>query len=217
MTSESDTIARGDTPRRAHRMVAEQLETRGIVDAGILDAFRRVPRHRFIPDVSLSEAYGDHPVPIGFGQTISQPYVVAASLAALELTRDSRVLEIGAGSGYQTALLAELVDEVRAIEYVPELADRARAVLQDLGYGNVDLRVGDGGLGWPIPGIEPFDAIVGAAAPRQIPAALLDQLADEGRLVMPVGDVVQELVQVRRSGDRFDRRALLPVRFVPMR
>lgn len=198
-------------------MVAEQLETRGIADAGLLDAFRRVPRHRFIPDAGPTEAYGDHPVPIGFGQTISQPYVVAASLAALELTRDSRVLEIGAGSGYQTALLAELVGEVWSLECVPELAGRARSVLQGLGYTNIDLRIGDGGLGWPVPGIAPFDAIVGAAAPRQIPPLLLDQLADGGRLVMPVGGVVQELVQVRRSGNHFSRRALLPVRFVPMR
>ncbi len=202
---------------RADRMVAGQLEARGIADTRILEAFRRVPRHRFIPDADLTEAYGDHPVPIGFGQTISQPYIVAVSLNALELTPDSRVLEIGAGSGYQTALLAELVRHVWALEYVPDLAAGARSVLQAMGYENIDLRVGDGGQGWPVPGTAPFDAIVGAAAPREIPPILLEQLAEGGRLVMPVGDAVQELVQVRRTGNRFDRHALLPVRFVPMR
>jgi len=198
-------------------MVASQLEARGITDARILDAFRHVPRHRFVPDADPAEAYGDHPLPIGWGQTISQPYVVAVALGALELTPDSRILEIGAGSGYQTALLAELVAHVWSLECVPELARRARGVLQALGYDNVDLRVGDGGQGWPIEGVAPFDAIIGSAAPSEIPAPLLDQLGDGGRLVMPVGDVFQELVLIRRQGARLERRSLLPVRFVPMR
>jgi len=201
----------------ARRMVTGQLEARGVTDPRLLDAFGRVPRHCFVPDAEPAEAYGDHPLPIGWGQTISQPYVVAVSLEALELTPACRVLEIGAGCGYQTALLAELVERVWSVECVPELADRARAVLERLGYDNVDLRTGDGRQGWPTAGVAPFDAIVGSAAPARIPPPLLDQLEDGGRLVMPVGQAHQELVQVQRRGDRYDRRNLLPVRFVPMR
>ena len=207
----------GDGAARAQRMVESQLEARGIADARILDAFRRVPRHRFVPNADPAEAYADHPLPIGWGQTISQPYVVAIALDALELTPDSRVLEIGAGSGYQTALLAELVAHVWSLECVPELAQRARGVLQALGHSNIDLRVGDGGRGWPVEGVPPFDAIIGSAAPSKVPAPLLDQLGDGGRLVMPVGDVFQELVLIRRRGAQLQRRSLLPVRFVPMR
>ena len=202
---------------RRRQMVDSQLRARGIANECLLAAFGRVPRHRFIPGADPAEAYGDHPVPIACGQTISQPYVVAFALEALELQPGSRVLEVGTGSGYQTALLAELVSRVCSVEYFAELAAGARCALDELGYANVEVVVGDGSRGWPHPADLPFDAIIGSAAAPQIPPALVAQLADGGRLVMPVGRTYQELVLVSRRGDRAERRDLLPVRFVPMR
>jgi len=176
-----------------------------------------VPRHLFIPSGDLIQAYADHPVPIGLGQTVSQPYIVAYTLQALELQSGDSVLEIGTGCGYQTALLAELVDRVHTIECRAQLAQRARGLLGDLAYENIRFEVGDGTRGWqgggPAAG---FDAVVGSAAAREVPPALIDQLGQAGRLVMPVGDAFQELVLVRRSAQGLDRRALLPVRFVLM-
>ena len=196
-------------------MVEEQLRRRGIRDERILSAFERVPRHAFADDEDLGRCYGDHPLPLGWGQTISQPYVVAYMLEVTGIRRSDTALEIGAGSGYQTALLAELVGEVRSLEYHEGLATAARERLLRLGYANVDLRVGDGRLGWP--GGGSFDLIIGSAAAPHIPDALRSQLAPEGRLVMPLGARhEQRLVLVRRSPSGFEEQPLLPVRFVPL-
>ena len=196
-------------------MVDTQLRRRGIDDARVLAAFERVPRHDFTGDADLRRCYGDHPLPIDCAQTISQPYVVAYALQAAEVAAGDRVLEIGAGSGYQTALLAELAADVRSLEFHAPLAALARGRLADLGYGNVEIRVGDGGNGWPDGGH--FDAIVGSAAAPEIPPPLLEQLAPGGRLVMPVGvGFEQQLVLARRREAGTDLRPLLPVRFVPL-
>ena len=196
------------------RMIADQLRTRDVCDERVLAAVSRVERHRFIPEDARSESYEDHPVPIGYGQTISQPYIVGFMTQALDVEPHHRVLEIGTGCGYQTAVLAELAREVFSIEVVPDLAARARATLTELGYANVHLRVGDGYDGWPEEA--PFDRILGAAAPREIPPVLVDQLAVEGILVMPVGDWHQEIRVIQKSGGQVQSRDVLPVRFVPM-
>ena len=182
----------------------------------VLNAFEQVPRHRFVPLAEQQRAYGDHPLPIGNSQTISQPFVVAYMLQALDLQRGDRVLEIGTGSGYQTALLAEIVDEIFTIECIRELARSARATLISLGHSGIRSIVGNGSEGWPGTG-PTFDAIVSSAAPPEIPPALLEQLADGGRMVIPVGTVQQQLILVRRHRDDLGRRRMLPVRFVPLR
>ena len=196
------------------RMIADQLRTRDVCDERVLAAVSRVERHRFIPEDARSESYEDHPVPIGYGQTISQPYIVGFMTQALDVEPHHRVLEIGTGCGYQTAVLAELAREVFSIEVVPDLAARARATLTELGYANVHLRVGDGYDGWPEEA--PFDRILGAAAPREVPPVLVDQLADQGILVMPVGDWHQEIRVIQKRGGQVQSRDVLPVRFVPM-
>ena len=206
----------GEAVALRQHMVETQLEKRGISDERILGAFRRVPRHLFIPSGDLIQAYADHPVPIGLGQTVSQPYIVAYTLQSLELQPEDSVLEIGTGCGYQTALLAELVEGVHTIECRGELARRAQGVLSDLGYDNIRFAIGDGAQGWQSDGPTSFDAVVGSAAAREVPPVLIDQLRQEGRLVMPVGDAFQELVLVRRSAEGVGRRSLLPVRFVLM-
>ena len=195
-------------------MIANQLRARDVRDQRVLDAIGRVERHLFLPEDARSDAYDDHPVPIGHGQTISQPYIVGFMTQALDLGPGHRVLEIGTGSGYQTAVLAELAREVFTIEVVPELADKARATLSDLGYANVQFRVGDGYDGWPEQA--PFDRMLGAAAPREIPPALVEQLTDDGVLVLPVGDWHQEIKVIQKRGARVESRDVLPVRFVPM-
>jgi len=195
-------------------MVADQLRARDVGDERVLAAVSRVERHRFIPEDARSESYEDHPVPIGYGQTISQPYIVGFMTQALDVEPQHRVLEIGTGCGYQTAVLAELAREVFSIEVVPELAAHARETLTDLGYAKVHLRVGDGYDGWPEEA--PFDRILGAAAPREIPPVLVDQLADAGILVMPVGDWHQEIRVIQKRGGQVQSRDVLPVRFVPM-
>lgn len=195
-------------------MVREQIEARGVSDPRVLAALREVPRHLFVPAEAVASAYEDHPLPIGWSQTISQPFIVAFMTAALELEGHERVLEIGTGSGYQAAVLAECAGEVWSIEIVEPLARRAEQCLRDTGYGAVHLRIGDGYAGWPE--AAPFDAILVTAAPDHVPQPLLDQLAEGGRMIVPVGSGAQELVLIERRGGELTRRSVLPVRFVPM-
>ncbi len=206
------TLARGD--EREH-MLENQLIPRGIDDPRVLAALAAVPRHLFVPEKQRRAAYDDSPLAIGYGQTISQPFVVAFMTQAIALGGDERVLEIGTGSGYQAAVLGELAAEVWTIEIVPELAQRSRALLAELGYDNVHVREGDGYRGWPEHA--PFDAIVVTAAPEHVPAPLLDQLAPGGRMVLPVGGERQELLLIEKdAAGALTEREVLPVRFVPM-
>jgi len=197
------------------RMVATQIAARGIRDPAVLAAMRSVPRHEFVNPEFLDQAYADRPLPIGFGVTISQPYIVAYMTEALELSLDDRVLEVGTGSGYQTAVLAEIASEVCSIEIVPPLARRAGSKLRELGYRNVRVICTDGHQGWPL--AAPFDAILLTAAPTSIPRPLVEQLAMGGRLVAPVGPGFDQIVQRLRKTPRgvvFEE--LIGVRFVPM-
>jgi protein-L-isoaspartate(D-aspartate) O-methyltransferase len=197
------------------RMVDMQLARRDIRDPRVLDAMRAVPRHLFVPPDAIDEAYEDHPVSIGFGQTISQPYIVAWMVEQLRLTSDSRVLEVGAGCGYQTAILARLAREVFAVDIIDALTTRARSTLDALAVTNVRLATRDGSLGWPEHA--PFDAIVVAAAAREVPPALVDQLDDAGRLIVPVGgEQFQTLRLVERRGADVGIEDLVDVRFVPL-
>jgi protein-L-isoaspartate(D-aspartate) O-methyltransferase len=199
------------------RMVRDQIESRGVSDAEVLRAMRNTPRHLFVPEALRGQAYADGPLPIGRGQTISQPYIVASMSALLGPSRTLRVLEIGTGSGYQAAVLAPLFREVYSMEIVPELGTSAAALLRKLGYSNVTVRIGDGYAGWPE--AAPFDRILLTAAPPEIPKALLDQLAPGGRMVAPVGTSVwdQELILIEKDKTgRVTRKAVYPVRFVPM-
>jgi len=196
-------------------MVERQLRARGIRDERVLEAMARVPRHEFVRRESREEAYDDHPLPIGDGQTISQPFVVAAMLEVLALRPDDVVLEVGTGSGYETGVLAELARTVYSIERIAGLADRARTVLAQLGYANITVVHGDGSLG--LPDAAPFDAIVVAAAAPQVPDSLISQLRDGGRMVVPVGSsYAQELQLVRKIGDSSTTLHLEGVRFVPL-
>jgi protein-L-isoaspartate(D-aspartate) O-methyltransferase len=198
------------------RMVAEQIAARGVSDRRVLSALRQVERHLFVPEAMRAEAYGDRPLPIGHGQTISQPYIVALMTELAAVRPGARVLEVGTGSGYQAAVLSLLAREVCTIEIVAPLAEEARERLARLGFANVTVRAGDGYQGWPERA--PFDAILVTAAPPEIPEPLLRQLAPGGRLVAPVGPEggVQELLVVERTPAGLTRRAVLPVRFVPM-
>jgi len=200
--------------RLRERMVRDQLRTRDISDARVLTAMTKVPRHEFVPGEFIMSAYDDGALPIGMGQTISQPYIVAFMTQALELHGKERVLEIGTGSGYQAAILAETAAEVYTIEIVPQLQERARGVLERLGYHNIHFRVGDGYVGW----LEyaPFDRIIVTAAPEDVPQPLLDQLSDGGRLIIPIGSLSQELVVFEKEKSKIKRRNTIPVRFVPM-
>jgi protein-L-isoaspartate(D-aspartate) O-methyltransferase len=194
-------------------MVRDQLIARGIRDARVLAAFRKVERERFIPDVAPDLAYEDHPISIGCSQTISQPYIVARMLECLALKPKDRALEIGTGSGYQTALLAELCREVVSIERIPELAEAARAQLREMGYANVEMVVADGTLGWPEQA--PYDAIVVSAAAPHVPQPLLDQLAEGGRMVIPVGGMSgQNLCLVQRKGRSIKMKSICGCVFV---
>ena len=195
-------------------MVDEQLRARGIRDPRVLDAMTRVPRHAFVPAAGRDEAYGDHPLPIGHGQTISQPYIVAFMSEALRLEPTHRVLEIGTGSGYQAAVLGELAGEVYTIEIIPELAESARKTLIENGYANVTVRTGNGYLGWPEHA--PYDRIMVTAAPDAVPPALVEQLKIGGLMAIPVGTGVQELRILRRTATGLETIDTLPVRFVPM-
>lgn len=197
-------------------MVERQLRGRGIGDERVLDAMTRVPRHRFVPAEQQAEAYADRALPIGFGQTISQPYVVAFMTEALKIAPTDAVLEIGTGSGYQAAILAELAREVYTIELVPELAERSARTLESLGYHNVHVRAGDGYAGWPEHA--PFQKIIVTAAPEEVPPALVDQLAVGGIMVLPVGPQRgdQELRILTKTERGVVTERSLPVRFVPM-
>ena len=195
-------------------MVREQIEARGVHTAAVLQALRKVPRPAFVPESARRAAYDDRPLPIGQGQTISQPYIVALMTERARLTPESRVLEVGTGSGYQAAVLAELAAAVYTIEIIPELAHRAEGDLARLGYKNVHLRLGDGYLGWPE--AAPLDAIMVTAAPAKIPPPLLEQLKVGGRLVIPVGDFFQELKIVTRTAAGYREEDSGAVRFVPM-
>jgi protein-L-isoaspartate(D-aspartate) O-methyltransferase len=195
-------------------MVATQIAARGIRDPRVLAAFRKVPRHEFVPVASRAQAYADMALPIGEGQTISQPYIVALMTELAGLRETSRVLEVGTGSGYQAAILAELAQDVWSIEIIEPLARGAAARLERLGYGNVRVRHGDGYRGWPH--AAPFDAILVTAAAPTVPKPLLDQLAAGGRLVIPVGDDEHELEVHRRTARGITVERVAAVRFVPM-
>jgi protein-L-isoaspartate(D-aspartate) O-methyltransferase len=198
------------------RMVREQLVARGIRDARVLEAMARVPRHELVPEALRDDAYEDGPLPIGEGQTISQPYIVAAMSEAAALSGDERVLEVGTGSGYQAAVLSALAREVYTIELEPVLAERAKRDLERLGCTNIHTRTGDGYRGWPE--AAPFDAILVTAAPEHVPEPLLEQLKIGGRLVIPVGGSGdQDLWLYTKSERGVERRLLFPVRFVPLR
>jgi len=198
-----------------HEMVDSQIRRRGVRDERVLAAMERVPRHLFIPEGDRGQAHQDHPVPIGERQTISQPYMVAVMTELLALSGKERVLEIGTGSGYQTAVLAECAAQVLTIERFPGLAARARTTLTTLGYENVEFRVCDGTRGWPEEA--PFDGILVTAAAPKIPPDLSDQLADPGILVAPIGERgQQDLVTLRREGDRRDRQVHFRCAFVPL-
>jgi protein-L-isoaspartate(D-aspartate) O-methyltransferase len=204
-----------DLSRARERMVTEQIASRSVKDPATLEALRTVPRHLFVPAPAVAEAYEDHPIPIGHGQTVSQPYIVAFMTEALALPAGATVLEIGTGSGYQAAVLAQIASRVYSIEIVPQLAEEARDRLNRLGYRNVEVRAGDGYRGWPEVG--PFDGIIVTAAAPRIPEPLQEQLKDGARLVIPVGEEdTQELMVVTRRGGRYEERRVLPVRFVPM-
>ena len=205
-----------DAGQRRARMVDEQLAGRGLRDEAVLAAMRSVPRHLFLPPYLESEAYADTPLPIGYGQTISQPYMVALMTALLHLDVRSRVLEVGSGSGYQTAVLAEVAGEVFALELLAPLAERARRVLARLGYGNARTAIADGTRGWPAKA--PFDGILVAAASKEAPQALLEQLAEGGRLVMPLGNPHRDqvLTVFRRTGDSWSQQRDTGCRFVPL-
>jgi len=196
-------------------MVRSQIAARGIQDQRVLDAMRTVPRHVFVPEHTIGSAYRDSPQPIGQGQTISQPYIVALMTELLELSGNEKVLEIGTGSGYQAAILGHLAAEVITVERFPSLADDAAELLTRLGYDNVRVEIGDGSLGWPDDA--PYDAIIVAAASPQMPEPLREQLADGGRLLAPIGPRwTQQLVRVLRIGSQFQTESLIGVAFVPL-
>jgi protein-L-isoaspartate(D-aspartate) O-methyltransferase len=195
-------------------MVRRQIEARGVIDREVLEAMRQVPRHLFLPGNMKRFAYDDSPISIGYGQTISQPFIVAIMTELLQLKPDSKILDVGTGSGYQAAILAQLVNTVYTIEIVPELTEEANTIFKQLGYANIISRVGDGYYGWPE--VAPFDGILVAAAPERVPGPLLEQLGDGGRLVIPVGDAFQYLEVYSRKEKEILREKNIPVRFVPM-
>jgi len=197
------------------RMVSVQIMERGIKHEATLRSMRKVERHKLVPSAQRHNAYRDSPLPIGFGQTISQPYIVAFMTESVNPAQGQKVLEIGTGSGYQAAILAEIVDEVYTIEIIRELGERAIKDLNALGYKNIHVKIGDGYFGWPEHA--PFDAIVVTAAAEYIPPPLIEQLKDGGKMIIPVGSqfMTQQLVLVEKRGNRIRSRNLMPVRFVP--
>jgi protein-L-isoaspartate(D-aspartate) O-methyltransferase len=209
-------MADGDWKAARMNMVDEQLLSRGrdIRNPRVIEAMRTVPRHLLVPEDVRPMAYGDHPLPIGHGQTISQPYIVAFMTEILDPQPGDRVLEIGTGSGYQAAILAQLVEQVYTIEIVGPLAERAMGDLHNLGYKNIHVRAGDGYLGWPE--AAPFDSIIVTCAPENIPQPLVEQLREGGRMIIPIGGLHQELVLLKKIDGEIQKQAVLPVRFVPM-
>lgn len=204
-----------DFAEARRRMVEEQISPRGVTAPRVLAALRTVPRHLFVPESERGNAYADRPLPIGSGQTISQPYIVALMTSLLDVRPGDRILEVGTGSGYQAAVLSRLAREVYSVEILESLGNRARRTLSVVGYNNVRVRVGDGYQGWPEEA--PFDGIIVTAAPPRVPEPLLRQLKVGGKLVIPVGEGYQDLeVLTRRADGGFDRAKVLPVRFVPM-
>ncbi len=196
------------------RMVEDQIIARGIRDSAVINAMLRIPRHEFVPPESRESAYGDSPVPIGRGQTISQPYIVALMSEVLKPAPGRKVLEVGTGSGYQTAILAETGAEVYTIEIIPELAERTRRLLEKLGYMDIHVRVGDGYAGWEENA--PYDGVIVTAAPGDVPEALVSQLKEGGRMVIPLGGENQELLLIEKSEKGVSYRKVTSVRFVPM-
>lgn len=196
------------------QMVERQIRGRGIENRAVLGAMMKVERHRFVPAAYWESAYDDSPLPIGEDQTISQPFIVAYMTEAAEVSPSEKVLEIGTGSGYQAAILGEIAKEVYTIEIIPQLAEKARATLNQLGYKNVFVKTGNGYLGWP--GHSPFDAIVVTAAPDEVPQALIDQLAVNGKMVIPVGTFNQQMMIITKTSKGVVERRTIPVRFVPM-
>jgi len=197
------------------KMTQEQIEKRGIKSKQVLDAFRKVPRHLFVMEKYRSMAYADRALPIGKGQTISQPYIVAFMTEALSLKSTDRILEVGTGSGYQAAILSEICDTVYSIEIIDSLSRNADNLLKKIGYSNVKIKIGDGYLGWKEHA--PFDAIIVTCAPTQIPVPLKNQLAEAGRMIIPVGErYVQELILMEKKNGRLIEKKVLPVLFVPM-
>jgi len=199
---------------KRERMVETQIEARGVKDDKVLEAMRKVPRHLFVPENMKLYAYRDEPLIIGEGQTISQPYIVAYMTEALQLKGHERVLEVGTGSGYQAAVLAEITQEVFSVELLESLSLRAQDTLKKLGYKNIHFRIGDGTLGWKERA--PYDAIMVTAAPAKVPKALQEQLTIGGKMIIPVGAAFQELVLLTREKRKYKKKILLPVRFVPL-
>jgi protein-L-isoaspartate(D-aspartate) O-methyltransferase len=215
VTCRAEPLKPADFTKGRMQMVREQLEEREIRDPRVLQAMREIPRHELVPDDVRPLAYADRPLPIGHGQTISQPYIVGFMTEQLAPRKTDRVLEIGTGSGYQAAVLSKLVAEVYTIEIVKPLATRAAADLRRLGFSNVHVRAGDGYKGWPEHA--PYDAVIVTCAPDHVPQPLVDQLREGGRMIIPVGDFgAQELYLLEKRGGKVERRAVLPVRFVPM-
>jgi protein-L-isoaspartate(D-aspartate) O-methyltransferase len=210
----SDLNPRGDFKTMREKMVETQIKARGVKDPRVLSAMLKVERHLFVPKELQTSAYMDQPLPIGEGQTISQPYIVALMTELLDLKGEEKVLEIGTGSGYQAAILAELVKEVYTIEIIEALANSAKNRLLEIGYQNVMVKAGDGYLGWPE--VAPFDAIIITAAPDHIPKPLLEQLREGGRMVVPVGTYSQVLKRIVKRSGRIETSDIVPVVFVPM-
>jgi protein-L-isoaspartate(D-aspartate) O-methyltransferase len=210
----ADASSEGDYKTMRERMIETQIKARGVKDPRVLAAMLKVERHLFVPKDLHPTAYSDQPLPIGEGQTISQPYIVALMTELLDLKGDEKVLEVGTGSGYQAAILAELAKEVYTIEIIEKLATSAEKLLLDLGYKNIKVKAGDGYLGWPE--AAPFDAIIVTCAPDHIPKPLKDQLKEGGRMVIPVGEFTQELKKIVKRGANFETTNVTPVIFVPM-
>ena len=210
----SDPSPKGDYKTMRERMVETQIKARGVKEPRLLAAMLKVERHLFVPKNLHPTAYSDQPLPIGEGQTISQPYIVALMTELLDLKGDDKVLEVGTGSGYQAAILAELAKEVYSIEIIEKLATSAEKLLLNLGYKNIKVKAGDGYLGWPE--AAPFDAIVVTCAPDHIPRPLIDQLKEGGKMVIPVGELTQELKKIVKRGGKLETTNVIPVIFVPM-
>lgn len=208
-------FCQADYKSQRENMVSSQLKNRGITDKATLDAMLNVPRHQFVPDHLKKLAYDDGPLPIGEGQTISQPFIVAFMTQSLDLKPGYKVLEIGTGSGYQAAILAEIVDTIFTIEIVEKLGLAAKAKFKEMGYDNIQVKIGDGYHGWPEE--SPFDAIIVTAGAESVPPALVEQLKDGGQLIIPVGtsNAVEQLVLVTKKNNKVKTKDLMPVRFVP--